>query len=358
MLGNNSRQLLTAIMLLCALRQDVCSQVQQTLPEQQPRGPFRQATLPTDRSLRVDAALPLNVAPEWMPDSSMGGHSPPESCGQLESDTSSGQSAGPPRKLFSPRFDFSAEWEPRTNGFGISSFDSSISQGIMPIFGPPPPVFNAGYSLTLLESPELFELPDELQEFSFGASWMRRVNERWMMRFMLSGAFASDLQNTGSDAWQIRGGIFALYRPAENWSWAFGAMATGRDDLPVLPAIGAIWQPADNFKVNLMMPSPRLSWLLLEAADKQHWGYVGAGITGGTWAVQRGGVNDRLTYREWRFVLGWEVVPPQPPGTFMPTGTTWNSEVGIAVGRRFEFDRDDLEIDLDSTLLLRTGVRF
>jgi len=188
---------------------------------------------------------------------------------------------------------------------------------------------------------------------------MRRINERWMLRFMLGGAFATDLYNTGGDAWRMRGGGFAMYRPNERWSFAVGAMATGRRDIPVLPAVGLIWQPTPALTVNLMMPRPRISWLLIERRNRQHWVYVGGAIDGGDWAYERAnGVGDRLEYREWRLVLGWESMPPKPPGAFMSTGTTINAEVGYVFGREFEFKSATPDISIGNAVLLRAGVRF
>jgi len=336
--------LLKFLLGLSLLLKSLQAQDRQNLPQRSSDWPIRQVALPADRSYRIDADLPQG---DQLRDTLDESAEPAKSTTQQ-----------PPRRYFAPRFDFSAEWASATDGIAVSSLDGSVQQGLPPCFGPPPPLLNAGYSITLLNAPTSFELPGQLHEFSAGASWMRRINDHWMARFMISGAFASDLENTGRDAWQIRGGAFALFRPNDEWSWAMGALVTGRDDLPVLPAVGAIWQPTHRFKANLMMPTPRLSVLLRESADRQHWAYLGAALTGGTWAVRNSTRDDRLTYREWRGVLGWEVVPPQAPGTFVPAGTAWNSEIGIAFGRSFEFDRNDRTIELSSALLLRTGIRF
>ena len=107
------------------------------------------------------------------------------------------------------------------------------------------------------------------------------------------------------------------------------------------------------------MPTPRVSLLLAEHGKRQHWGYVGGAISGGTWAFDRsGGLGDRLSYREWRLVLGWESMPPQPPGTFRPGGTRPNVEVGYVFGREFEFDRGSADIVAEEAILLRTGISF
>ena len=313
----------------------------------------RWATLPTDRALRADIGTDRTVPTGDL----LGGL-----LNARSGDAPSGRMQDPPldwKSLLRPRLEFFAEWEPESDGLAISSFDLSAKMPLYPVFGPPPPFISAGYSLTHIAAPVALDLPENLHDFSLGLAWMRRINDRWMAQFMLNGAFASDMDNTSSDAWQIRAGGFALYRPNERWSWALGAMATGRNDVPVIPAVGVIWEPAPQLRVNLMMPNPRVSYLLAESDTRQHWGYVGGGLSGGTWAYDRvSGVGEQLTYREFRLVLGWESMPPRPPGTFRTTGTRLNTEIGYVFGREFEFDRGGADIEPDDALLLRTGISF
>ena len=105
--------------------------------------------------------------------------------------------------------------------------------------------------------------------------------------------------------------------------------------------------------------NPRVLLLLVDTGKRQHWGYFGGGISGGTWAYDRtSGLGDRLNYREWRLVLGWESMPPQPPGTFRPSRNRLNAEVGYVFGRKFEFESASPDISIDDALLLRAGISF
>ncbi len=217
--------------------------------------------------------------------------------------------------LLRPRGVFHAEWEPKSDWLSLSSYDLKMQVPTFPIFGSPPPFITAGFSYTEIGAPASYDLPSELYDLALGLSWIRPINDRWTTRLMINGAFASDFRNTGSDAWQLRGGVFAMYRPNEQWNFAVGALATGRTDIPVLPAAGAIWEPSPRVRFDLMLPQPRVSVLLADFATRQHWGYFGGGFTGGTWAYERaGGQLDKLTYREWRLVLGWESMPPRARG--------------------------------------------
>lgn len=263
------------------------------------------------------------------------------------------------KRRFGPQLNVVAEWQSASDDVGLSSVDVSINQAVYPFFGPPPPVIQAGYSFTEIDSRSELNLPDHLHEISLGTAWIRKIDHHWMARLAVSAAFASDFNNTSGDAWQARGAAFAMYMPNEDWTFAFGAVATGREDLPVIPAVGAIWQPTDKIKINLMMPRPRVSWLAKETLNHQHWLYAGGGISGGTWAIRpAAGQNDRMSYGEWRVVVGYELTPPQTRGSLRPTGSLLSAEVGYSLGRDVEFESARPDLSLRDTFFLRTVIGF
>lgn len=262
------------------------------------------------------------------------------------------------RKLMRPRFDFDAEWLPETSGLAIGSYDARLTVPTFPIFGLPT-MITAGCSFTDLYAPASFDLPSSLYDVSLGITGMRKLNERWMLRWMVSSAFASDWENTSSDAWRLRGGAFAIWQVNEAWQITLGALATGRNDIPVLPAAGAIWHPTSRVRVDLMMPRPRINFMVADRGNRQHWCYAGGGLDGGTWAYERAsGADELLTYREWRLVLGWESRPPSGPGGRPAPGLKVGTEIGYVIGRTLEFDSSAPDLEPDSGMLLRTLVKF
>lgn len=263
------------------------------------------------------------------------------------------------KSLMKPRFSLQAEWEPEADDLAIASYDITATIPTYPIFGPPPPLISGGAGLTMLYAPARYNLPEDLFDFTLGAAWIRPVNERWTLRWMLQGALASDLKNTTIQAWQIRGGGFAMYSRREELQWAFGVMVTGRENIPVLPAAGVIWEPSPKVRWNLMLPNPRLMFLVAERGKQQDWLYFGGGFAGGTWAYEDTlGNDDRLTYSEWRITLGWEHSQKRNPGIFRPPGTSTVAELGYVLGREFEFDSARPNLFVGDTLLLRTGINF
>ncbi|MHB8900579.1 MAG: hypothetical protein ACYC6Y_17640, partial [Thermoguttaceae bacterium] len=183
--------------------------------------------------------------------------------------------------------------------------------------------------------------------------------DRWTIRWMVGSSFASDWQNTSSDAWRFHGGAFGIWQCSQAWQITLGALATGREDLPVLPAAGAIWQPNPRVRVDLMMPRPRVNFLLVDHGDRQQWVHAGAGLGGGTWAYQRAsGADELLTYRQWRLVVGWESRPPGRVGGPPPQGRSVGTEIGYVLGRTFEFDTGLPDLEPANSLLLRATLKF
>lgn len=318
----------------------------------------RWANLPTDRGvpnnndlLQRDTALvaPIEPPPNIMRIDDAGK-------GQLGRSTSAPQDFA---KLLRPTFRLALEWEPEEDDLGISSYDFSMRMPTYPVFGPPPPFIDVGFSFTHFDAPVELDLPTELYDVSLGLSWLRKIHDRWMLRFSASAAFATDGHNESSDAWQFRGTAFAMYSPNERWNWAFGAVVTGRQDLPVIPAVGAIWQPSPYLRLDLTFPQPRIAWVGFQSATRQQWFYIGGGLSGGTWAYCSNTADDHLvTYREWRAVLGWESTPIKEPGSFFTRGRKFGVEIGYSLGREFEFEHGRPHLEFDSGLLIRATASF
>ena len=180
-----------------------------------------------------------------------------------------------------------------------------------------------------------------------------------MMRFMAGASFATDGNNTSSDAWRFRGGAFAIYNRNPEWIWTFGAIALGRNDLPVVPAVGVIHQPNPAIRFDLIMPRLRLAFLLVDRGTRQQWGYLGAALNGTTWGVERvDGMDDQLTYGDFRAVLGWESTPTPEFGMPFTRGRKLGIEIGYVFSRDFEWEQTGAKIQLDDTFMLRGSFSF
>lgn len=276
----------------------------------------------------------------------------PEEATSGENLTSIGPSQ---RNIFAASFD--GRWEPEVGGFELREYSSQLKLYLPPVFGPPPPSLSFNAGLTELDG---YGLP-ELYTLSLGFNWIRPVNERWAWMFSFTPTIATDFENTSSDMWRFRGNAFAFYTPQDDIQWIFGAVVTGRRDLPALPAIGLVWWPDECSKLDLTFPQPRFSRRLAETAGREWWGYTGMNLGGGTWAIeQSNGLNDELTYRAWRLVVGMESVPPgsKAPGSRGSSGFSSYLEAGISLGREIEFERAPQTFTPDDVFYMGGGLRF
>ena len=253
-----------------------------------------------------------------------------------------------------------SDWEAPRDGFGVWETEVAARVGTYPVFGPPPPVFTPSLTLTLFDAPASVDVPQELYTLAVELSWLRPIDDRWALRFSLTPTFASDLRNTSSDAWRFRGMALAFYDWSSEWKVGFGVVATGREDLPLIPGIGAIWTPTPETKVDLFFPRPRLSRRLTADERRQCWAYLGGGLGGGTWAFERrDGTDDVLTYRSWQLLLGIEwTAPPRTSQPRTPGGPYGFLEVGYVFGRHIEYEGDLLDYRPGSSGLCSVGLSF
>jgi len=242
---------------------------------------------------------------------------------------------------------------------GLSIYDTNLKVPLLRFFGSPPPIVSFGFAYSDLSTPVSFELPSDFYETTVGLSWVRQVNERWTLRFMLGIGFATDTFNTSSDAWQFRGGVFGIYRSSERWTWTVGAIALGRRDLPVLPAIGAVYQPNPSTRYDLILPKPKANFLISDDGNRQQWFYLGGGLNGNSWGYEKPGqVADILTYSDVRVVAGWHSRPSAPPGVPFVVGRKYDIEIGYAFSRDLETDRGEVEVSLGDAVTLTVSTRF
>ncbi|MGB2500990.1 MAG: DUF6268 family outer membrane beta-barrel protein [Mariniblastus sp.] len=241
---------------------------------------------------------------------------------------------------------------------GMASTELNVSLPLL-FVRTPPPIVKIGLNYTSLQTPESYGIPEDLFEYSVGIASVRRLNESWNVRTMLGVELATDNENRSSDAWRFRGGLFATYSKSENVSWTLGAIAMGRQDLPVIPVIGAVWQPNPSVRVDLVYPQPRVNRLLFDDGSRQQWVYLAGGTSGSTWGYQQfDTIDDQLTYSDLRLVLGLESRPAGASGQPFVRGKTMQLEMGYVFSRELEFEQETREESLGDALMINFSTRF
>jgi len=267
--------------------------------------------------------------------------------------------SGPPARASTMSVAFDARWESKDDGFGVTEFWGGFKTAAgPPLFGGAPPMISFNFGMTDFKGLGLGEFFD----FSVGISWIKPVNQRWTWLFAFKPGIATDFNNTSSDMWRFRGNALAIYAVSPMTQWIFGAVATGRGDIPILPAVGLIWWLHEHLKVDLTFPRPKMTLPIATHGDREHWMYLGAELGGGTWAVGLpGGLEDELTYRAYRLAVGVEFLPAgaRRPGGQPVTSDVAYIEAGISLNRELELDKYGIgSFEPGSVLYLGGGVQF
>lgn len=242
-----------------------------------------------------------------------------------------------------------ATWlAPGSGGLGITSLDLRGSVEF--------PNFQALWFVPrvgwhLLDGPTVSDLPAQLYDFSWEAVAAMPVGNRWTFQAALAPSFFSDLNNTSSKAFRLPGRLLAFWKWTDTLTLSGGVFYLDRDDVKWLPVGGFIWNPSDDWKLEIMAPRPRIAWRVSHDESQQSWAYVVGEFGGGTWAVQRAnGVDDVATLRDYRLLLGYEQK--------RSAKQSWWIEAGYVFKRRVEYTSAIGDSDLSSTALARLGLTF
>ncbi|MFN9723985.1 MAG: DUF6268 family outer membrane beta-barrel protein, partial [Planctomyces sp.] len=239
-----------------------------------------------------------------------------------------------------------------STGLAIGSLDASTT------FGVPLGSFENILLLTpffradFLNSAAVFDLPSEVYETGVRGLWRKKLTDRLSTMAIVTPGVRTDFRNSDGAVRLFGLGLLTWQAVPDRLSLSGGAVHTGRDDFPVLPAAGILWTPSSEWKIDVQFPSPRISRRLMkDGQNSELWGYVSGVFGGNTWAVQRAsGLNDQLTIRDLRLMLGLEQLLPANQSAFM--------ECGLVFDRSFTWESGAEETPLDSTWVLRAGVSF
>lgn len=272
-----------------------------------------------------------------------------------------GNEMGPPNKMpedfrFLHKVDIDGAWIAGGSSSGFAMIESNASATvIVPIIRAGSPfIVVPSFGVTSLDTPTTLDLPDQVYRTSANILWMPKYSDR--LSFVLSVAPGVSSDFVASDqAFRLFGFGVGTYQWSETVGLTFGAVYTGRTDIPVFPAAGVTWIPHEDLRVELTAPRPRIARrvhrLPFARATTEDWFYLAGEMGGSTWAVRRpSGRDDLLTIRDFRAVLGFE--------RKVEDGLNGKLEIGYVFWREIEFENDPATLQPTDTLMIRTGLTF
>ena len=269
-----------------------------------------------------------------------------------EGESCASTSPMPTRRI--PLYDngITATWLAPADGFGISDIDLRSSL-VFPLFVQGSPLrLTMGAGTTMVSPPAGIDVPSQLYNLTAELRWYIPFRETWGVDLGLGGGVFSDLDGSAGRGFRVTGRAILVKDVNPYWKVSAGILYLGRKNLLAMPIAGAIYTPSDDFKVEILIPRPRVLKRIRINGTREHWIYGGLEIFGGnTWAVtQSTGAEDTFIYKDNRFLVGYE--------TKSPGGLAGRLEAGYVFMRKVEFETDPASFDPGGTVMIRAGITY
>jgi hypothetical protein len=208
----------------------------------------------------------------------------------------------------------------------------------------------AGWSETWLHAPSTVPLPDRLQALNlhFGNRW--QFADAWSLLTSVEPGIYHDGHDLRMKDFNCPFYVGAQFRQNEKLNWMFGLRVNVWSSWPVIPGVGVRWQFADQWALNLMFPRPQLEYQLNDQITLS----VGSEFRGGTFRVNNNfalanAAGQIIDYREVDAgaAVNWKIASKVQMELFG----------GYSVYRHYEFDKQDVEVDVDPAPTISASLR-
>ena len=257
------------------------------------------------------------------------------------------------KKGFFQKFQFGGGWVGSTDndGLSIGTVDASMAAAVPLGSFENLLVVAPKFRVDFLDGPDRLELPSQVYDTGVSFLWRKQINDRWGLMTVATPAVRSDFEATENT---VR--VFAL--GLATWQWipdkleiSFGAVYLDRNDISVLPAAGLRARPSPCWLIDVMFPRPKVAYRISKDGPRSElWGYFAGALGGNTWAVMKDGVNDELTIRGYRLLLGLESICDGGSGAFV--------EIGYAFDREVEYEIADETYEFGGAFLAQAGIAY
>ena len=194
------------------------------------------------------------------------------------------------------------------------------------------------YSLRNIDAPREALLPTSLHRVAIDMQGSYRLNDKLTLGLMVSPGLSSDFKVITSSDMRIPVGLSANYHVSPRVTLMGGFMyVIGNSELPLLPIIGAMYQPSERWNFALAFPRTGVMFKPNKATEY----YLGAEFSAGEYQLHDSALKaDIVSYRDFRAIAGakWALTPVV--------------ELGVAGGysfsRKFVFrdsSRDDIDVN-------------
>lgn len=237
------------------------------------------------------------------------------------------------------------------NSMTVTDLENSFTLGIPFPDRDSPLLVTPGFDLHFLSGPTTTDLPAHLYDTYLTVRWLRRVSDQIMLNSSVSPGWFSDWESNETDALRVPGQSLIVYDWTRQSQLIVGLVYLDRVDLNFLPAGGIVYQPNESFRIEAIVPRPKIAVRVRQNRRFEDWLSIAGEFGGGQWSIERAdGRDDILVNRDYRVVLGLE----RKNLVGMLGGRL---EVGYVFGRVYQYrETGDPDYKPDDTMLVRGGI--
>lgn len=265
---------------------------------------------------------------------------------------------------------FQGTWLSQGGGpqaIGVTSMELNGVLGF-PFFKRSTPLLvKPGFAVHYLSGPQASDLPPRVYDAYVQFRRLRRLGGRWWTDFSFTPGVYSDFEQSMSEAFRMSGHFGAMLNCTDRFDAVIGVAYLPYSNLRIIPFAGFLWRPTDDWKIELMVPRPKiakridyqshfigseeLGGEMLKTVEISDWIYLSGELGGGSWAIRRlDGENDLITYRDLRLILGIERKNTQC--------LSYYAEVAYVFCRKFDYESATPDIHPGDSVMLRLGTTY
>lgn len=241
------------------------------------------------------------------------------------------------------------------DNLGITEIETALTVALPLPIREWPLLITPSYNVRFLDGPTGptgSDLPPQLHDVYVDFMWLPTFVNRYTLMLAVAPSYFSDFEQSHDKAFRLTGKALVIYDwSPERLQLVAGVLYLNRDNIRLLPAGGAIWNPTDWARFELLFPKPKLALRLNVGDGYEDWVYTTAEFGGNTWAIERSsGASDNVTLADYRLLMGVE--------RKLNGGAGYRLEGGYVFGRSVEFSSGIGDFDPQNTFILRGGLVF
>lgn len=207
------------------------------------------------------------------------------------------------------------------------------------------------FGTRFVSGPDHNDLPPVLAEIAveLAATW--QIAPGWSIDAGIQPSLQGDFEYITRDTLRIKGHAVSALELDATTTGVLGFTVLGREDIPILPVVGWIWQPSPEVRWEVIFPRPKLSQRIYGHFAPEEWIYLRSELGGNSWSIERAnGARDVATYRDIRIIAGYEAL--------FPSGMAGYLEGGWVFNRKLLYDRDSARMTPTDTFLVSAGITY